>query len=128
MRREHRIDMVDVAKIRETDNAHCDPTITERTTRTHGGDTVDEFRFAHRREPSGRVRVVHGMSLDEDRGTNIMTHRHIGEEILKQIPGVAGAYEFEIGQIGIVEAFPSKQRKAFGPQVMMRIDDWQVRL
>ena len=94
------------AKISVSDDGFGDAAGTVVAGCTHGGDAVDELHFADRRHLGGAGLAVHRLAFDEDRGDDLVAAADVGEQVGQEVL--------------------SAVRRV--PEVMMRIDDWQVGL
>ena len=74
--------------------------------RAHGGDAVDELDLADRRHLGGAVPAVHRLALEEDGGDDVVSAADIGQQLGQEVAAA--------------------MRRV--PEVMVRIDDRQLRL
>ena len=102
MRLEHGVDAGAQTQFGETDDAGADARRAIAAARAHGGDAVDEFGLAHRREVWIAVGAIHGAALDEYRAADGVTRTDVGQIVFEQIA------------------------RAAIPEMMVRIDDRQV--
>ncbi len=72
----------------------------------HGGDAVDELDLAYRRHLRRAVPAVHRLALEEDRRHDVMSAADVGQELGQEVAAT--------------------MRRV--PEVVMRIDDRQLRL
>jgi hypothetical protein len=74
--------------------------------RAHGRNAVDEFDLADRRHLGGPMLAIHGLAFEEHGGDDVMPAPNIGQQVRQNVA--------------------TAMRRV--PEVMMRINDRQIRL
>ena len=104
MRLQHFFDRGPQSQIGETDYSRRNPRVTVLPAGALRSDAVDEFGLTHRSQRFGAVRPIHRETFDKDGRDYPMPGSGIAQDLVEQV--------------AVVRMIP---------QVMMRIDDRQLR-
>jgi hypothetical protein len=96
--------------------------------RAHRRDAVDELGLADRRQLRRRIGPVHRVALREHGGSDVVTAVEIGEQVVEQVAGHPDVLALEPGQVVVGERTAEADRVAHSPEMVVGIDDRQVRL
>src|SRR5204863_1809363 len=105
MRLQHLLDAAAEVEVRMSDDAGAGTDLSVVAACRHRGDAVDELALADRLHLLGPVGTMERSRLHEDGGDDVVTAVGVGEQIVEQITPAAAV-----------------------PEMMMRIDDRQLRL
>ena len=92
--------------------------------RAHGGDAVDEFRLADAAQIVGPVGAVHGTAFHIDGADDVVPASKIAQKLVEQVTRHA-ADDVHEAMRGRRQVLQDVRRPV--PQMMMRIDDRQIR-
>ena len=102
---QHGLDAIAEGEVREAHDARSHARGAVLPAVAHGGHPGHEFRLADRAHLFRAVRAIHGVAFHEHGGHGVVAAAHVVEKLVKQV--------------AVVRALP---------QVMMSVDDGQIRL